>query len=203
MSTPKKPTKKKKPRKSEGQIYKGKQCCVKNCQARSGRKESIRLFRARRARNSEQNRLWAQALNFANLDGSLKYPTKNDRVCSKHFVSGAPSSEVSNPDFVPSIFPTQHVKSKSNVDYQRWQRKVARALKKSPKKTKYLNPKQQGLRPYHEHSLLALSSDDNCRTMLGMVYPIYYALQFIMNFNSLWTSIHYKMDEDFIHSLNG
>ena len=42
-----------------------------------------------------------------NEDGTKWIPKDNPKICSKHFVSGKPSSEKENVDFVPTIFETK------------------------------------------------------------------------------------------------
>ena len=82
-------------------------CCVEGCSSYVGSEMDVDFFNAKRS-NSEQNELWAKAINGKNSDGSLWYPKKSDLICSSHFVNGFPSKDITNPDYVPSKFPKKY-----------------------------------------------------------------------------------------------
>ena len=50
------------------------------------------------------------------------------RLCSAHFIS-AKSNDPSSPDYVPTVFPTKHVKAKSQQDCDRAERRKGREQK--------------------------------------------------------------------------
>jgi len=48
---------------------------------------------------------WVQAIKRVNEDGSPWYPKGTYvYICSDHFITGKPSSDPNNPDFIPSLF---------------------------------------------------------------------------------------------------
>ena len=56
-----------------------------------------------------------------NPDGTLWKPSLYSLLCEKHFVSGKPSNDTANPDYIPSIFPT-HGDPKNQNDINRYDR---------------------------------------------------------------------------------
>ncbi len=114
-----------KARKSNG-VY----CCVVNCHRNNVKdKESVSFFRFPK-RNEEQRKKWIQAVRRKNQDGSDWEPNSNSRICSEHFVGGWWSPSCNDPDYVPTVFPTNHVEPKSNQDLLRFERARARSLSK-------------------------------------------------------------------------
>ncbi|XP_064485512.1 uncharacterized protein LOC135397970 [Ornithodoros turicata] len=76
------------------------QCCAFGCTMRSGTNLLSEVKFYRFPRNPTRRLAWALAVKRENFT-----PTDGTRICSKHFVSGAPSKEATHPDWVPSIFP--------------------------------------------------------------------------------------------------
>ena len=70
--------------------------------------------------------IWLQALKRLNPDKSKWVPSKYSRVCSLHFHGGKPSTDETNPDYKPSIFPTGHGPTLSQSAKSRLQRRVAK-----------------------------------------------------------------------------
>ena len=63
-------------------------------------------------------------------DGLKKTILENDRICSRHFVSGKPAYlyDESNPDWLPSLHLGHSKKSESKKEStERWERRVARS----------------------------------------------------------------------------
>ena len=56
-----------------------------------------------------------------NPDGTLWKPSQYSLICAKHFVSGKPSNDTANPDYVPTIFPS-HGRPKTQNDTERYER---------------------------------------------------------------------------------
>ncbi|KAM7288114.1 THAP domain-containing protein 1 [Ixodes scapularis] len=52
-----------------------------------------------------QRQQWITAVRRKNADGTKWKPTRHTKICSVHFVGGAPSKDVSSPSYVPTIFP--------------------------------------------------------------------------------------------------
>lgn len=50
---------------------------------------------------------WLKAIGRKNKDGSAWRPSDNSRICNLHFITGRPSDNPEDPDFVPSKFPTK------------------------------------------------------------------------------------------------
>jgi hypothetical protein len=100
--------------------YKGRYCCVVGCFSAQGR-EDVR-FSGFSKRDLTQALLWKQAIKREEDDGSEWIPKPKDKVCGKHFISGEPSNIQTNPDYVPSIFPTNHRRKFSETDMIRYQR---------------------------------------------------------------------------------
>ena len=106
----------------------GNYCAVVDClrnEARD-RSEGIKFFRFPKRRNMEQHELWVKAVNRLEPDGKRWLPSPISVVCSDHFVQGKPSATRTDPDYVPSIFPTAHKKAKTKQDTERFQRFIKR-----------------------------------------------------------------------------
>lgn len=104
----------------------GRYCCVVNCHSLQGR-EDCRFSRFPK-RNLEQAELWRKAIHRVEEDGSPWYPHPRDVICGLHFILREPSNIRTNPDYVPSIFPTFHKKPKSEADIERHKRALKRAF---------------------------------------------------------------------------
>ena len=65
--------------------YKGKVCCVPNCNNKEGL-DIVRFFKIIR-QDKAQTEKWIQAIKRKNTDGTLWMPTKNNKICSEHFQS--------------------------------------------------------------------------------------------------------------------
>jgi hypothetical protein len=98
----------------------GRYCCVVECFSVQGRDDF--QFCSFPKRNPAQALLWKKAINRIEKDGSMWIPKPNDKICGKHFISGAPSNIEKHPDYVPSIFPTKHRQEKTKIDVGRYQR---------------------------------------------------------------------------------
>ena len=74
-------------------------------------------------KDSERTRKWALAISRQNANGSLWMPSKHSLLCGHHFVSGQPTDDPRSVDFIPSLFPTNHITNpKTEKDQDRFER---------------------------------------------------------------------------------
>ena len=97
--------------------YKGAYCCVVGCHRETVRDKGKVNFFTFPTKNQEKRQLWIKAVNRANWE-----PKRHTRICSDHFVGERHREERDHPDYKPSIFPTTHIRPKSEVDLQRHER---------------------------------------------------------------------------------
>ena len=116
----------------------GNYCAAVGCNNNTQRDvpRGIRFYRfpvdpARRER-------WLIRVNRREPSGALWKPGSGSaRLCSAHFVSGRKSNDLNDVDFLPSIFPTGHVKVHHNPE--RADRMKRRASGQQPSLPKYHN----------------------------------------------------------------
>ncbi len=101
-------------------------CCVVQCQRNTNKDRGMVKFFRFPARNLEQRLLWITAVKRKGVEGKSWQPSKFTRICSDHFTGGIYSPTRNHPSYVPSIFPTQHVKSKKINDVIRFDRALNR-----------------------------------------------------------------------------
>ena len=77
-------------------------CCISGCRSRTGRDDFI-FYRIVRRKNAITER-WLEAIGRKHPDGSAWKPSKNSRVCGKHFRNGKPSKNPDDPNYVPNLF---------------------------------------------------------------------------------------------------
>uniref|UniRef100_A0A3Q2QEP7 Uncharacterized LOC105920141 n=1 Tax=Fundulus heteroclitus TaxID=8078 RepID=A0A3Q2QEP7_FUNHE len=105
-------------------------CCVPGCTQRHSKSSNVRFFRI--PKDEERKNKWMIAMKRTQADNPkrLREPSYHNRICSLHFISGEPSTDVNHPDFVPTIFNfmplTKPVKEKVKRVAQR-QRRLALA----------------------------------------------------------------------------
>ena len=114
-------TRKRGPKKCEKSRYNGHYCCAVGCHNQEGT-ENIKFFKVIRKKNPDQTEKWIQAIKRKERDGTLWRPTAASKLCGTHFKSGQFSREVNDPDYVPSLFLTGHVKPKTENDVARAKR---------------------------------------------------------------------------------
>lgn len=117
-------------------------CLFVDCHARSGRDKDVSFFRVpsidtnhgeeAEERSIERRTQWIAAISRDDLTEQI---LKNDRVCSRHFVSGKPAKEFDkfNVDWVPTLnlgHSKRKKKDSSTADQDRAERAKARRKKK-------------------------------------------------------------------------
>ncbi|XP_064454854.1 uncharacterized protein LOC135366128 [Ornithodoros turicata] len=96
-------------------------CAAVGCTNSSKKAPKKRFFRFPAGNlHAAKRKKWVQAMRRVNEDGSPWEPTANSRVCSDHFVTGAPSRVIHHPDYVPSVF--KHKCSTSTGALERFER---------------------------------------------------------------------------------
>ena len=132
-------------------------CIIGKCGSKSGR-DSIRFYSMPsiitnqgeefEELSRERRNLWISAIDRADL--KTKKVLKNERVCSRHFVSGRPAANWDrfNEDWVPTLHLTKKEYKKKDVEAARERSERAKARRKSAierqeeeavKKRKFLN----------------------------------------------------------------
>ncbi len=108
--------------KKAGRTY----CCVVGCHRNEGVDRPHTKFFTFPTKNQEQRELWIKAISRKNPDNSPWEPTKYSKICSDHFPGKQWSRTRGHPDYVPSVFPTKHVREQSAADSQRFGRAMKR-----------------------------------------------------------------------------
>ncbi|KAG1937144.1 uncharacterized protein LOC120461878 [Pimephales promelas] len=85
-------------------------CSVIGCSLRAGTNLLSEIKTFRFPRNQKKREAWIAAVK---REGWI--PTSNSRICSKHFISGKPSDDPENPDYIPSKLPPRPDPSASKV----------------------------------------------------------------------------------------
>ena len=77
-------------------------CCAIDCVSRYSKKKGVKLFRipsGKSVARKKKRRAWIRAIRRENW-----VPNKHSRICGLHFISGRPSRDPNNPDYIPTIF---------------------------------------------------------------------------------------------------
>ncbi|XP_046890303.1 peroxynitrite isomerase THAP4-like isoform X2 [Hypomesus transpacificus] len=77
----------------------GSGCCAVGCNLTSGTNAFSKRKMFRFSKEEGKRRAWINAVRR-----EAWQPVKNSRICSSHFVSGAPSVDPCHPDYVSSVF---------------------------------------------------------------------------------------------------
>ncbi|XP_035694865.1 THAP domain-containing protein 5-like isoform X4 [Branchiostoma floridae] len=83
-------------------------CCALNCTNRKDKGSRKKFFRI--PAEPGRRAAWLRALKRSDFEQGKKNPTAawtprgHERVCSDHFISGNPSKDPADPDYVPSLF---------------------------------------------------------------------------------------------------
>ncbi len=110
---------------SRATLYSGKYCCVVGCSNSQGRDIARGIMFHKFPVNNKRRQLWIQAVKRgkSNKPSELWTPAKNTVICSEHFFGGRKCDTENSPAYVPSIFPTHHVKPKTFADDARFKRR--------------------------------------------------------------------------------
>ena len=119
-------------------------CVVLGCSRRSGRDKDVSFFRIPRIIQDKGEQL--RVLSKRRRDGFLtafsrvgltEKILKNDRICSRHFISGNPADllDETNPDWLPSLNLGHNKIRYSNVATGRWERRKARQVQADKQET--------------------------------------------------------------------
>nr|XP_046258140.1 zinc finger protein 436-like [Scatophagus argus] len=107
-------------------------CCVIGCRNRPGKSQDLHFYRIPSPKtpfDAKRRRLWLQAIKRTDWGDEI---SPNWRLCSAHFISGKPSMDPNNPDFVPSLFTYWQIEvMKAPQEMARFYRMRNRAIIKS------------------------------------------------------------------------
>lgn len=91
-------------------------CCVVGCSNTYKNSPGTRFYPfPGRPYEYERRERWIAAVRRKREDGSPWVPTKNSRICSKHFAGGVKSNDPRNPAYIPTIFPAAYRLSNSST----------------------------------------------------------------------------------------
>ena len=80
-------------------------CVVVNCYNRHSKQLNRSFYRF--PTDVNRRRKWVAFVSCRNADGSSWQPSDGGRICSDHFVSKEISNVLSNPNYVPSVYPEE------------------------------------------------------------------------------------------------
>jgi len=113
-------------------------CVVIGCSKRSGRDRDVSFYRIPRIISHRGQRDYELSKKRRNgflaaisRDDLTEKVLQNDRICSRHFISGKPAAlyDDTNPDWLPSLH-LGHLKLQtSKKSSERWERRLARTSK--------------------------------------------------------------------------
>jgi hypothetical protein len=150
--------------------YAGNYCSVVGCHNRKGR-DSVRFY-SFPGRNKEQKLLWIAAVKRVNPDGSPWIPSQSATVCEDHFLKKKPSPTNTDPDYVPSIFPTNHKKAATEADAKRNERQLKRKEKKKTEKENTDEPPQETVEDHGEGlDIEVVEEHRNIQDLLSSLIP--------------------------------
>jgi len=112
---------------------------ILGCSKRSGRDKDVSFFRLPKVVSNKGEEIYS--LSKRRRDGFLAAISrvgltdtilKNDRICSRHFISGKPADllDHTNPDWLPSLNLGHNKAKLSSTATERWERRNARQLRK-------------------------------------------------------------------------
>lgn len=104
----------------------GSGCSALGCNMTSGTNTLSKIKMYRYPKDEDRRRAWLIAVQREGLQ-----PGKNLRLCSNHFITGAPSADPWNPDYVPSIFAHKTTADGSQKLEQKQMRKKRKPVVKS------------------------------------------------------------------------
>ncbi|KAM4585674.1 uncharacterized protein V3H82_004649 [Fundulus diaphanus] len=101
-------------------------CCAPGCTQRHSKTSNVRFFRI--PKDGERRKKWIIAMKRMQADNPsrLREPSSHDRICSLHFISGEPSTDVNHPDFLPTIFNFTSLSKSTSTSLKRFKRVAKR-----------------------------------------------------------------------------
>ncbi len=126
---------------------KGKYCCVVGCQNNQGRDTHRGIKFHIFPKDPDRRERWNKAVNRTpqGKPSELWRASPYDVICSEHFAGGRKSDGVDSDSYIPSIFPTHTVKSRSAQD-------IAREERCASRKRTY-HSRQQKKKPFKENKV--------------------------------------------------
>ena len=94
-----------------------------NCTGRDGPR-GIQFYRF--PADNERRRQWIVKVNRKEPNGALWVPKTGARLCSEHFFGGKKSNDPSSLSYLPTVFPTAHVRQARATDFARTERRHRR-----------------------------------------------------------------------------
>ena len=77
-------------------------------------------------KNEERRKQWIVRVNRREPSGALWMPKSSARLCSEHFFGGEKSNDPNSVSYLPSVFPTAHVREPRQADFAREERRQRR-----------------------------------------------------------------------------
>lgn len=116
-------------------------CCIVGCNSTYSNSPGTKFygFPTRHWESTRRER-WIQLVRRQNDDGTEWLPSKNSKICSKHFVGNAKANEKKHPAYNPSIFPSPYRKRESRCSNDRYERRNEREKRKSAKQKQDMQP---------------------------------------------------------------
>ncbi|CAL9703423.1 unnamed protein product [Knipowitschia caucasica] len=141
-------------------------CCIVGCDNKVERRGKVKCYNIPTAWSSRQfnvrrRKLWLEAIERAN--GTTEGLREDAVVCSEHFVSGQISLDVSDRDFVPSVFPKEHLETSR----RRTLRPRSGGLSETPKVTPKKRPVRSARLENANHSNHVLPENNYCEPLEG------------------------------------
>lgn len=84
-----------------------------NCQGREGKK-GVKFYTF--PKDEARRQQWIVRVNRREPSGALWQPKSSARLCSEHFFGGEKSNDPDSVSYLPSIFPTVHVREPRQTD---------------------------------------------------------------------------------------
>ncbi|XP_072305138.1 uncharacterized protein [Eucyclogobius newberryi] len=113
-------------------------CCIIGCDNKAKKRRDVKFYLLPTARSSlvskvKRRQLWVEAIEKAN--GTSEGLSRDGaQICCAHFVSGQMSLDISDQDFVPSVFPKEHTANSRRQTLRPRSGVLAETPKVTPKK---------------------------------------------------------------------
>ncbi|KAM7293870.1 uncharacterized protein LOC115327734 [Ixodes scapularis] len=109
-------------------------CCIVGCNSTYSNSPGTKFYGfPTRHWESKRRERWIELVRRQNDDGTVWLPTKNSKICSKHFVGNTKANEEKHPAYNPSIFLSPYRKGKPRCSDDRYERQNERQKRKGAK----------------------------------------------------------------------